>query len=273
MVAYDHEDEKAALLGGGPPTYGSLQTLDDDIEVKPLRYSDVPQAASNTYTATRVESLVRYVDMFGSTPLSASCTKLLIALNYADEVRRGRVYTINNGDSNLSYREAGEKRSGRLVTWISALVDPFKSTEARKREKEVVTKLRAMIKSALGERVNDMMELTGLATAPAAQGHGYATALVRVLNEIADAKGRAVYVFTDDAKWFYEELGYVLVAEDWAGVDNPKWTGDPVPLRIMVREPKSAGGFVDVEEGLASDLKASEAMRGFPNHIQVGLRW
>ena len=25
----------------------------------------------------------------------------------------------------------------------------------------------------------------------------------------------------------------MVVAEDWIGVDNPKWKGDPVPLRIV----------------------------------------
>ena len=124
------------------------------------------------------------------------------------------------------------------------------------------TKLRAMLKSVFGERVDQMMELSGLATSPAKQGRGYATALVRTLNDMvrstahltfgmnvscaharvllhvrqADSRDCAVWVFTDDAKWFYEELGYVLVAEEWAGVDNPKWKGDPVPLRVVSRK-------------------------------------
>ncbi len=50
-----------------------------------------------------------------------------------------------------------------------------------------------------------------------------------------------MYVITDDAKWFYEELGYVLVAEDWAGVDNPKWKGDPVPVRLVSPVDPSSG--------------------------------
>ncbi|RDX44722.1 hypothetical protein OH76DRAFT_1046452 [Lentinus brumalis] len=239
---------KAALLSGGPTSLGRLQTLHDEIEVKPLRYSSIPQAASNTYDATRVESMARYFDDVDSTPLSVSRKKFLIALNYADVVRRGRVFTINRGDSNLAYREPGEKRADSLIIYIASLFNPFKSAELRKRETEIGTKLRTMFKSALGDRVNDMMELAGLATAPEKQGRGYATALVKFLNDMADARGRAVYLITDDAKWFYEELGYVLVAEDWAGVDNPKWKGDPVPVRIMVREPQSARRLVDAEK-------------------------
>ena len=86
------------------------------------------------------------------------------------------------------------------------------------------TKLRAMLKSVFGERVDQMMELSGLATSPAKQGRGYATALVRTLNDMvksaayltfdmnascaharvllhvrqADSRGCAVWVFTDD---------------------------------------------------------------------------
>lgn len=137
---------KAALLSGGPTSLGRLQTLHDEIEVKPLRYcksrraqhvhllnfctartdtASIPQAASNTYDATRVESMARYFDVgpmgppsssiqcaltpsshafqdVDSTPLSVSRKKFLIALNYADVVRRGRVFTINRGDSNLA---------------------------------------------------------------------------------------------------------------------------------------------------------------------------
>ncbi|RDX44703.1 hypothetical protein OH76DRAFT_1559523 [Lentinus brumalis] len=252
MSASDHNDEKAPLLGGGPVVAGDF-LWHDEIEVKPLRYSNIPQATSSTYNATLVESMVRYFDDVDSTPLPASRRKLLIALGYADVVRRGRVLTINRGDSNLSYCVSGEKRAGPLVLWVHTLFNGFKSAELRKRETEIGTKLRAMFKSALGDRVNEMMELAGLATAPEKQGRGYATALVKALNDMADARGCAVFVITDDAKWFYEELGYVVVAEDWAGVDNPKWKGDPVPVRLMVREPRSTGGFVtvhDVEKGL-----------------------
>ncbi len=59
------------------------------------------------------------------------------------------------------------------------------------------------------------------------------------------------YVITDDAKWFYEELGYALVAEDWAGVDNPEWKGDPVPVRTVSRvdQESSRGHYADVVFG------------------------
>ncbi|TFK88067.1 hypothetical protein K466DRAFT_87689 [Polyporus arcularius HHB13444] len=63
MSASDYNDEKAPLLGGGPVVAGNFHTWDDDIEVKPLRYSDIPQATSSTYKATLVESMVRYFDV------------------------------------------------------------------------------------------------------------------------------------------------------------------------------------------------------------------
>ncbi|RPD62151.1 hypothetical protein L226DRAFT_613462 [Lentinus tigrinus ALCF2SS1-7] len=261
MAPYDHDEEKVALLGGSSTSYASVETLNSEITVKPLRYSEIPQAVSNTYTATRAESLSRYLDDGNHTPFGVWHKKLLIALNYTERIHRGRVLTVDHGDSTISFIEPGEPRTGPLLRWIiSLLKSGKKSAEMRKREAEIATKLETMIKSALGDRRASMMVLSGLATAPAKQGRGYATALVKTLNDKADALGCAVWLITDDAKWFYEDLGYVLVAEDWAGVDNPKWKGGPVPLRIMVRECKS----VDVQMGCGEAYARSsgERMKG-----------
>ena len=38
------------------------------------------------------------------------------------------------------------------------------------------------LKNALGDRINEMMILGGIATAPEMQGRGYASTLVRLLN-------------------------------------------------------------------------------------------
>lgn len=98
--------------------------------------------------------------------------------------------------------EPGEERAGSVLRWVISLLDSGKSAEMRKvcrgctspmlielqstqRETEIRTKLNTMIKSALGDRRGSMMELAGLATAPAKQGRGYATALVKELNNKA----------------------------------------------------------------------------------------
>lgn len=42
----------------------------------------------------------------------------------------------------------------------------------------------ALIKLVLGPEVDEMLEIQGLATAPSKQGRGYATALVKVINDM-----------------------------------------------------------------------------------------
>lgn len=49
----------------------------------------------------------------------------------------------------------------------------------------------------------------------------------------ADAQGRSTFVVTSDAYRFYEAVGYKLVGERWLGVDNPRWKGEPVPVRVV----------------------------------------
>ena len=41
-----------------------------------------------------------------------------------------------------------------------------------------------MLESALGARMHEMMEIQSLSTAPSKQGRGYASALVRVVNDL-----------------------------------------------------------------------------------------
>ena len=41
-----------------------------------------------------------------------------------------------------------------------------------------------MLESALGARMQEMMEIQSLSTAPSKQGRGYASALVQVVNDL-----------------------------------------------------------------------------------------
>ena len=63
----------------------------------------------------------------------------------------------------------------------------------------------------------------------------------------ADAQGRATYLLTTDAYRFYETVGYKLVGEDWLGIDNPKWTGAPVPIRVVSTNLFVWSEFADID--------------------------
>ncbi len=127
----------------------------------------------------------------------------------------------------------------------------------KQRRKEIIAKSHALLEAAIGERVDELFEVQRLATVPAKQGRGYATALISVVHDLvrivsgwpnlfrndahgmglwmlqADAQGRATYVFTGDTWKFYESVGYKLVGEDWFGNDNPKYHGPPGPIRLV----------------------------------------
>ena len=52
------------------------------------------------------------------------------------------------------------------------------------RKREFVEMLWPMLESALGARMQEMMEIQSLSTAPSKQGRGYASALVQVVNDL-----------------------------------------------------------------------------------------
>ncbi|KAH9911675.1 uncharacterized protein BXZ73DRAFT_1473, partial [Epithele typhae] len=85
----------------------------------------------------------------------------------------------------------------------------------------------------VGDRKAEMFELIMLETTPEKQGRGYASALVKALNDLADAEERAVWVRTSDASGFYATLGYVTVAHGMIAEDNPEWDGPPVDIYIV----------------------------------------
>ncbi|KAH9846938.1 hypothetical protein C2E23DRAFT_536770 [Lenzites betulinus] len=100
-------------------------------------------------------------------------------------------------------------------------------------------KMGVLYKNAFGDSREDMIEIEGLATAPAQQGKGYGTLLMLFVNAMADVQRRGVYLVTCNTHEFYQRFGYSIVQQDVLGVDNPEWKGDPVPLRIMYRKPRS----------------------------------
>ncbi|KAI0776011.1 hypothetical protein BD413DRAFT_258345 [Trametes elegans] len=113
-------------------------------------------------------------------------------------------------------------------------------TELKKRFVEANSKLEAIFKDGLGDKRKDMYELRGLATDPAMQGRGYGSALVTTLIVMADAAGRGIWLLTTSAYTFYEPFGFRVVSSVVIGADNPKWDGEPVTARLMVRPANSA---------------------------------
>ena len=60
----------------------------------------------------------------------------------------------------------------------------YSSSLSQQRKLEFRIMITALIKLVLGPEVDEMLEIQGLATAPSKQGRGYATALVKVINDM-----------------------------------------------------------------------------------------
>ncbi|KAH9936877.1 uncharacterized protein BXZ73DRAFT_100292 [Epithele typhae] len=78
-----------------------------------------------------------------------------------------------------------------------------------------------------------MFVLTGLVTAPEAQGLGHTGALLEVLLATADAEGRAVRTSTTDAAGSYARHGFELLGEAWVATNDPDYNRPPAPVRAI----------------------------------------
>ncbi|KAH9936883.1 uncharacterized protein BXZ73DRAFT_100298 [Epithele typhae] len=200
------------------------------VEVKLLRSSEAWGTAKDAWNAIKTNPEGKYFQMIDYKWLGPARERAVLAYTFYQCAQAERCLTVDHGASALQYTLPGESQPGDG--------GPPKSRCCRVRDfGGMVVKLR---QEAVGERAEEMIELTGLATAPEKQGRGYASALMHALHEIADENGLAIWLATTDAMGFYALFGYKLAAEGWIGQENPEWDGGPIPVRIMIREPPKA---------------------------------
>ncbi|TFK88054.1 hypothetical protein K466DRAFT_652831 [Polyporus arcularius HHB13444] len=222
--------------------------IKQEATVKPLRYRDVPRAVNATHQAFRNNTMQRYFEDADPAPCRDSRATISVTVGFAEAIRSRRILTVDRGNAILLFGVPSNNEPGPVTKLISPILRKGDLPELRKRKMEFRVRIIALVKLALGPEVDEMLEIQGLATAPSKQGRGFATALVNTVNDMADAQGRKTYVITGDAQGFYETVGYRLVGEDWLGIDNPLWNGPPVPIRIMLREPRTPHRYSDGEK-------------------------
>lgn len=112
--------------------------------------------------------------------------------------------------------------------------------EERKRRKEFEEKITEAMKRSIGDRVDKMWYIEGLCTDPLSQGQGYGGALLDAVTTLADRAGQATWLQSSNVanKKFYNEHGFEVVETVVVGDQNPTWHGQPVPISLMVREPR-----------------------------------
>jgi len=119
--------------------------------------------------------------------------KLSIGLNLATHIRKKRAYTINGGDAIVLFNPAHnsepapsplDRALDAITKRIAESLRIFDAPGQRKRKAEFVAKHEAALEKFLGDAINDMMSVSGLATAPSKQRRGYGSTLVRTVTDI-----------------------------------------------------------------------------------------
>ncbi|KAI0787037.1 hypothetical protein BC629DRAFT_488876 [Irpex lacteus] len=103
----------------------------------------------------------------------------------------------------------------------------------RKRRIIYERKTKELVEVTLGPRLNDMYNLSILATHPRKQRRGYASSLVREVLRLADAEGRDTWVLSSNTanNKFYASLGFATQTELVLGRDDATWSDLPVVFR------------------------------------------
>ncbi|KAI0674503.1 hypothetical protein C8Q78DRAFT_599561 [Trametes maxima] len=206
----------------------------------PSALEDVP-AAVNTHKRAFVNSLLlKYIITADTSFLSRLRPWLVRFLAFVDYVHCRRMLTIDHGAAFLIYKKPEDKHTPHwLARFLTFLLNGLCPAELVKRRSECSDVMKATVQDAFGGAQHDMYEIYGLATAPKAQGRGYAKALVGAVTDMGDAEGRNVWVLTSDARPFYERLGFAVVNKTHVGVDNPAWKHGPVEVCVMRRSARA----------------------------------
>ncbi|KAF7798330.1 hypothetical protein EIP86_009551 [Pleurotus ostreatoroseus] len=160
---------------------------------------------------------------------------------YTQLVHRRACWTAENAASMVGYvvPEHEPDTFDKLLEQLSPLLalshGALSSPEQKRRSTEIHTKADKAIQDVLGERRDAMLYITVVCTAPAAQGRGYASALLRIATATADTEKRATWLISSNAAnaaW-YALFGFRTRAEIVLGAENPTWRGAPVVLMLL----------------------------------------
>jgi len=139
-----------------------------------------------------------------------------------------------------------------LAAWLERKATTIGSEERQNRYKEFGMQLEALKEELIEPRKQDLMYLNLITTDPACHGRGYGSRLLEYMNDIADSRGRATWLFSSKYSNtpFYNSHGYEEVARVVVGENNPLWKLPPVVVPIMIREPVPVGSLhVDEDQG------------------------
>ncbi|GJE95605.1 GNAT family N-acetyltransferase [Phanerochaete sordida] len=255
---WDARDTASTVFHGTPRAFGGNKVHEISYP-RHMQYRDVAKACKTAELTLAPDPLDQYLN---GTPDSLRWKlgrKVTFHLQFCKVVREKSEWTINHGESIMNLGDPARQEDAvdkiinaihnRLVRGLNQLTY---SKEQRLRSAEFGTKMRKAIRDTLGERTAYMIEVGSLATSPECQGRGYASSLVRVATNLADARGVPSWLVSSNTanRGFYHSLGFEVVTTFHVGDGNPTWTAAPVPVDIMVRHPKSMGDMWNEKTGV-----------------------
>ncbi|CAL1701148.1 unnamed protein product [Somion occarium] len=232
----------------------------DDFGTEPrmMTIVDIPRAATTSIETQVGDPVIHYVMDTPDDNDSMSkrlWTRFSAMSLWTNFIRKGCAWTIRAGEANLGYVDPTEdpgpidKVLDLVFNAIYQSRERVNSKEQNRRYSEFKEKANKAIDKVIGNRRKEMLYLATIATTPAQQGHGYGTALVKVLTIKADLEARATWLVSSNVKdntGFYNSLGFFTVGEFTLGDDNPTWHEAPFPVAIMLREPQNANEKVHI---------------------------
>ncbi|KJA29873.1 hypothetical protein HYPSUDRAFT_244279 [Hypholoma sublateritium FD-334 SS-4] len=211
---------------------------------KRMRFSHLWRAAKTVEHAFESDSFGLYMRAGEKKPIRTRTQNILFLSLWKT---RQLVLTVHRGASLIVVRTGTsrpQKPIGRLIhtllTRLSKTISSHQTTEQKKRAAELAEKSTVAVRLAIGDRVSSMIYVSLLATDPESQGHGYGGALLEAINDLADSTGQASWLQSSNTEnnTFYRSHGFETAGTYYMGDGNPEWTGKPILIQIMVREPK-----------------------------------
>ncbi|KDR83930.1 hypothetical protein GALMADRAFT_236428 [Galerina marginata CBS 339.88] len=204
-----------------------------------LRLADTWKAARTWNDAFLDDPMITYLRA-GEKPRSTS-NRVAVTVVLALWMQSKVVLTVNGGAALIvaSPVQTGsppiERLADILINWIATAAQKLGTAEQKKRNKETKEKIAKVTALVLGDRVNEMLYVSLLATEPQSQGQGLGSALLETVTSYADILGQSAWLVSSNVlnTGFYNSHGFKTVGEAYLGDDNSEWHQVPVIIRIV----------------------------------------
>ncbi|KAI0787152.1 hypothetical protein BC629DRAFT_494314 [Irpex lacteus] len=224
--------------------------ITEPVVLRKMHFGDIPTAIRVAEEALVEDPLQHYLrdTPDAHTGLFTEEWRFEVGVHFSQTVRKGQTLVIGDRDVDamVTYRPAHEIDDGidnivkAVMPFVGAVQSQMLSPQQRERAATFAKAFREAVAS-VGDRIKEMVLLSGLVTRPAKQGRGYGSACVTAITDLADKEGRATWLGSSNVanRGFYESLGFVVIAQITLGETDPTWNEAPLVSDLMIREPRT----------------------------------